>query len=132
MRRRQFTPEQRTARIEGRATQRVAVEEKVGKLRAWRDDRARHARERAAAKRLDAEDQERGIHRVPAALRDLSPTTEVETPELGTFRGIEAPYATRRAMGQRGRPRRPRPPRRRDLPGAMERRIERNRKEWSQ
>jgi len=120
------TPEL-SERAKARAARRQAREERTGALRAWREKAAQAAKERVAKRRKELLDQPRGVDRVPARYRDLAPTVEEETPELGVYRGYEAAYADRRRAGQRGHQR---PARRRELPGAIDRRVERNRKAW--
>ena len=126
--RRKFTDEEREQRIEHRRAARQAQDDKVEGQRHWFQKRANKAVKRwkkGRKKQLAMTD--RGVHRVPESMRDLYATFEVETPELGEYRGVQAPYANRRRMGQRGHQRQTR---RRELPGAMARRMERNRKSW--
>ena len=128
-------------RADRRALAREQARAKVQVLRDWHQARADAAEKRRQARHDDAklkqavEDLSRGVHRVPTRLQGLTVT---ETPYLVSKRGrrLAQPedlhpsgnYATRRARGQRGHVR---PPRRRDLPGAVARRIERNRKQWA-
>jgi hypothetical protein len=143
MNRRRPDPVQRQQRIDRRATAREQARAKVQNLRDWHQaridaaEKRRKARLKAKAKKA-GDDRSRGVNRVPAHLQGLAPT---EGRHLYGKRDIEQKrplaqpedlhpagnYATRRARGQRGHQR---PPRRRDLPKAVERRLERNRKAW--
>lgn len=128
-----------SSRARGRAARRQAITDRVADLRAWREDRI-HAAEKARVERRDAAakaheeavaagQKPRGVDRVPEARRDNPDRlVYVETPSVGIYRGVAANYADRRAMGQRGKPRKPR---RRELAGAVERRLERARQEWT-
>lgn len=135
-------------RADRRAMAREQARAKVQNLRDWHQARIDAAEKRRQARHDNAkakqavEDLARGVTRVPKHLQGLSVT---ETPYTVSRvrqdgrggRVLAQPedlhpagnYATRRARGQRGHER---GPRRRDLPVAMARRIERNRKQWSQ
>lgn len=143
--RRKLTPEQAADRVDRRKAAREAALAKVAEIRAWRDGRRAAADERAADRRRERKrairqalqdgEQPRGVDRVPEAQRDLYVTVEpYRLGKRGTVladpqdRHPAGNYATRRARGQRGKPRRPR---RRELPGAVERRLERRRQEWA-
>lgn len=127
-------PEQREARRERRALGRTVIAEKRDELRQWRQARADQATKRAKQLRKDRQEASRGVDRVPAHLRGLSVTVE---PHLVGKHGTKLArpedlhpagnHATRRARGQRGHQRKPR---RRELPGAEQRRLERRRKAW--
>lgn len=129
-----LTKDQADARRERRAAKREARQARAREFRSWFRDRANAGKERAAIRaRKDrkASSGLRGVDRVPAALTGWAPTVERvgDPPVLGTYRGKSANYATRRAMGQRGHAQRTR---RRDMPGATARRIERNQKAWAE
>ena len=146
MNRRRPDPAQRQQRADRRATAREQARAKVQNLRDWHQARIEAAEKRRQARHDDAkakqavEDLSRGVHRVPAHLRGLTGTegrhlygkrdTEQKRP-LAQPEDLHPAgnYATRRARGQRGHQR---PPRRRDLPKAVTRRLERKRKEWQQ
>lgn len=130
-----LTSIEREARRDARRAAREAAAEKVTLLKEWREARRTRAfkatREAIEARRS----QPRGIDRVPARLHGLAVTTEPYTQgKRGTELAQPADldprgnYATRRARGERGKPRRLR---RREMPGATARRIERNQKAWS-
>ena len=129
------TTVEREARVIQRATLCAAATEKVEALREWRQARARAALEKAREAAAARNALPRGVDRVPDRLKGLSVTVE---PHLVGKRGTELAqpedfdpagnYRQRRLRGERGKPRRPR---RRELPGAEARRIERNRKAWS-
>ena len=122
---------QREDRIERRLTLRETASAKVDQLREWRQARAslaqKRARERAAELR---DDQSRGVHRVPAGLTDGNPLQR---------RPITRPAPVADETKQDGTKRTPRypsqpsyrRPRRRDMPGAIERRLVRAQKEWA-
>lgn len=100
---------------------------KVEALREWREERRLAAAKRAEDRRRERDARPRGVDRVPARLRvDQAPPDFVPS-ELGTYRGVEANYTQRRAMGQRGHQRRRRV---REMPGAEWRRLERAHKGW--
>lgn len=135
----QMTPTEREARIERRRTAREAAAAKVDEFRQWRLKRAEAAQIRIAQRDADLRKSRRRktgfpVGGVPTVERyDPKPRPDGTLPQvdstLGTSiiggRRITASYAERRARGARGRPRKPR---RRELPGAEARRIERNRK----
>lgn len=144
---RRLTGPQKVARRERRAGVREAASEKVAALRAWREDRAKAAKDRAVQRAADTLRTNRGVDRVPAGLRGLSVTVKPHRygkrpgvtgkavridSTLGAYRvgrtRHRASHDDRRAMGQRGKPRRVRL---REMPGAEARRIERNHKAWS-
>lgn len=134
----QMSPEQREARIEHRATVRNAIAEKRDKLRQWRQARIAQAEKLAEAKRKGRQVGSRGVDRVPAHLHGAEITVE---PHMFGKRDVDrvrplaqlddlhpsGNHAERRAAGQRGHQRKPRT---RELPGAVERRLERKRKAW--
>lgn len=126
MSRRPLTSEQIVERVLRRETARKLAAEKVATMRDWFKARAE-----AAEKRKTEARKARAQRKPKPYVEQLHPTVEVETPELGTSliggRQVTAPYRDRRAMGARGHGRKPR---RRELPGAVARRLERNRKEW--
>lgn len=131
-------------RADRRALAREQARAKVQNLRDWHAarheaaEKRRQARHEAAKLKQAVEDTSRGVHRVPAHLRGLTGTegrhlygkrdTERARP-LAQPEDLHPSgnHETRRARGQRGKQR---PPRRRDLPGAVARRLERNRKAW--
>lgn len=131
-------------RADRRALAREQARAKVQNLRDWHQSRIdaaekrRQARHEKAKAKQAVEDLTRGVHRVPAHLRGLTGTegrhlygkrdTERKHP-LAQPEDLHPSgnYETRRARGQRGKQR---PPRRRELPGAVARRVERNRKAW--
>lgn len=133
------------SRADRRATAREQAKAKVQNLRDWHQARAeaaekrRQARRDAAKAKQAVEDLSRGVYRVPAHLRGLTGTegrhlygkrdTEQQRP-LAQPEDLHpmGNYETRRARGQRGHQR---APRRRELPGAIARRVERNRKQWA-
>lgn len=125
-------------------------------LRGWRQKCADAAKKRAMKQRREARKaarkaakagvRPRGVDRVPDRLKGLSVTVKQHevskagnpiTYETGVWnlpgghRYYGSNYAERRRLGQRGRWSKSRPPRRRDLPGAVDRRIKRNQKEWA-
>jgi hypothetical protein len=129
-----MTPAQRETRRERRAVARTIATEKRDAFRQWRQARADLATKRAQQRRKELLAEPRGLDRVPARLRGLSVTVErLLVGKRGTL--LAQPedlhpsgnHAERRARGQRGHQRKPR---RRELPGAVERRLERRRKAW--
>lgn len=123
-----------------------AARELAEQLSEWRRSRAAEAKKRAKERALELRRQPRGVDRVPAHLTGLEITVEPHEvgkhgtridSSLGVWnlpggrRYYGSNYAERRRFGQRGRWSKSRPPRRRDMPGAQARRIERNRKAWS-
>lgn len=129
------TTVEREARVTQRATLRAAAAEKVGALREWREARAQAALEKSREAAAARNALPRGVDRVPERLRGLAVTVEPYTVgKHGTV--LDQPedfdpagnYRQRRLRGERGKPRRLR---RREMPGAEARRIERNRKAWS-
>lgn len=150
MSRRKFTPDEKIDRQARRMLERAERVAKVERQRDWIQARATAARERLAERRKARRGKgapSRGVDRVPERLRNLYPTSEpyIASPDerrraskrpagpdeidptLGEYLGARAPYRVRRAWGQRGHQR---PRRRRELPGATQRRLERRRKEW--
>lgn len=133
----------KAARLESRAAAREAASAKVTELREWRQQRADAARKRAKAEReARLRVADRGVNRVPEQYQDLYVTVERHEvgkregaapidSTLGVWNGPRGPYVAnhdqRRRAGQRRKGRRPR---RREMPGAVARRIERNRKAW--
>lgn len=133
------------SRADRRALAREQAKAKVQVLRDWHQARIEAAEKRRQARHDDVkakqavEDLTRGVHRVPARLQGLTVTegrhlygkrdTKQQRP-LAQPEDLHpmGNYETRRARGHRGHGRKPR---RRELPGAMARRIERNRKQWS-
>ena len=153
--RRKLTPEQREARLERRAQARRQEQERVQELRDWHEAgpaRAEQRRKKAAeavkAAIAKARRQKkkvpvapsRGVDRVPERLK-MGAAFTVETHLYGKRdpaqeRPLVQPaeyagsnYRERRAQGVRGKPRKLR---RRELPGAEARRLERNRRSWIQ
>lgn len=148
MNRRRLDPVQRQQRTDRRTDRRAAAREqaraKVQNLRDWHQarieaaEKRRNARLKAKAEKTPA-DRSSGVNRVPAHLRGLAPTEgrhlygKRDTEQMRPLAQPEdlhpsGNYATRRARGQRGHQR---PPRRRDMPGAVVRRIARNKAEWN-
>lgn len=133
------------SRADRRATAREQAKAKVQNLRDWHQARAEAAEKRRKARHDEAkakqavEDLSRGVNRVPVHLRGLTGTegrhlygkrdTEQKRP-LAQPEDLHpmGNYETRRLRGHRGHARKPR---RRELPGAMARRVERNRKKWA-
>lgn len=119
-----------TERARRRLAARAARAVKVASIRKWHEDRLALAELRAVGRAAAESTRETGADRVPARLHfertEFHPTL---VPELGTYRGVSAPYRDRRAMGQRGHAPKTR---RRDLPGAVARRVERNRLAWAE
>lgn len=132
----QLTVLEREERVTRRAKARAAASAKVEALREWRQARADAAAKRAAeAAQKRRDQQQRGVDRVPDRLLGLEVTVEpYAVGKRGTV--LAQPddlnpmgnYADRRARGVRGKKRKPR---RRELPGAVHRRVERNRKAWA-
>lgn len=127
-----LTHAERHDRVERRRTLRATTAEKVEALRDWRQARAEVAKKRAADAAAARRSRPRGVDRVPARLHGLTVTPEPHLVGKRCTRLAQpedlAPagnYETRRARGQRGHQR---PPRRRFMPGAEARRLERNRK----
>lgn len=140
MSRRTLTELEREARVERRRSLREAAAVKVQSLREWREAQSKASLERAREKAIERNTQWRGVDRAPARLRGLAVTVEPhETSKrgrpidstLGTYRDHEGNHAQRRAWGQRSEYFKPGKRRRRDMPGAEARRIQRNRKAWS-
>lgn len=125
---RQCRRDRRAATKRRREAARSFASKRVEDLRSWRDGRRRAAEKRTEQQRMARDTRPRGIDRVPDGLRVHLAEPDLVPSKLGTYRGVEANYADRRAMGQRGHQR---PPRRRELPGAEARRVERSRKAWS-
>lgn len=134
--RRRMTPQERQDRAQARAAAKAEQEVTREERRAWLSRRANQAKVAAQYARKLRLSEPRGVDRVPERLRVTHelPGLVVEskhgTPivsELGTYLGRSANYRTRRAMGQRGHRRRPR---RRELQGAVNRRLIRRQKEW--
>lgn len=126
--RRKLTDEQKAHRLVRRNLIREGVILARAELTAWLEDRSRAAKRSAQLARQERNLQPRGADRVPEHLQQIDEdrTVEVDYPEIGEYRGLKAPYAVRRARGQRGKGRRPR---RRELPGAVDRRIAKNKAE---
>lgn len=129
-----LTEEQRTERRALRSLRRSKVETAREDLKTWRREAAAKAHKRNEKWRKKFMGRkDRGVHRVPKKLRNLAGAYEVEQGELGTYKGYQANYADRRRAGQRGHTLRREldPKRKRFLPGAQARRVERNRQAWS-
>lgn len=134
-----MTPEQRAERTERRALLRANAVAKVDELRQWRQARIEQAEKRAKetrkAQRKSRLTESRGVDRVPARLRGFAITEDLHLVGKRRDTPLAHPddlhpsgnYASRRAQGQRGHQR---SPRRRQLPGAVARRLERRRKAW--
>lgn len=138
-----LTPEEREQRIERRAT--IRQTSKVELLREWHqsrstlaEKRAEKAKKKAAkkhAKLAEAGATPRGVDRVPAHLAG-NPLQRAPRPS-GAQVGVQP--LERDPKKQYGDERHPirlasapkRPRRRRDLPGAVARRLERRQKEWA-
>jgi len=122
-----LTTEEKAAKATAKADARRLQEERREGLRAWFQERKVQAQKRAKARRDAEPEVSRGVDRVPPALKYLARTKalpEPIVPELGTStlpdgRKVQGPYAARRAAGARGKPR---PLRRREMPGAVARR----------
>lgn len=141
--RRRLTVEEKAARLEKREAARTAHETRVGEQRAWLESRADEAKKRVAkAKWLRARRLKKAAKKAPKQPQVTILKHErsrdrghrggsVIDSTLGTsiIRGgpVTANHSTRRSMGARGKPRQLR---RRELPGAEQRRLERARKAW--
>lgn len=146
-----LTPAKRSERSLLRIGAAQAAAEKVIALRTWRQGRAAAAKKAREQEKAERTYQNRGVDRVPEHLDAGNPLqrapyndafddegspvgvrpylvskrrTELAQPDDLDPRGN---YRTRRLHGERGKPRRVR---RRELPGAVERRLERRRQEW--
>lgn len=130
-------------RRERRAAARQAAADKVTELQAWFTARAEASNKAARKRAAELRSRPRGVDRVPDSggpfyttwephlvgkTRDGVPGFPIDS-TVGTSyvggRKVVGPYAERRARGARGHARKPR---RREMPGAIERRIERNKK----
>jgi len=145
MSRRKLTDEEKAARLERRAAARAAAQDKLVEQHTWWQDRAR-----AARRRYDKAMARRAKARAKAAKKDRSPKVTVTpyaeaykqtTAKLGEAvvhgRRVTGNHEYRRAVGQRSHYGRdvlgtPGPkPRRRDMPGAVAKRIARNKGRWA-
>lgn len=97
--------------------------------RAWLEEGARQAgkrKELAQQRREEIRDAKEEGNSEPKQSRDLEESPTGVSVVAG--RTVTGNYQDRRARGARGKQR---PLRRREMPGAIERRIERNRKGWA-
>lgn len=141
MKKTQPTPTRASRNAERRALRDTMRAYFDGRLRAAEKRRKARAKlaEKAAKRNARKGLTPRGVDRVPESIR-TAPTRTILPHQIGKVRnGIEPSpiyaednprgnYRDRRAQGQRGKPRRTR---RRDMPGAVERRLERRRGEWA-
>lgn len=136
-----LTLSEREERIERRRTARERAAGKVELLREWhlarsakaekRQEKAKKKAANAHAKQLWEGKQPRGVDRVPGHLTAGNPLQRAPRP-----REVEVIVDETRQQYGDGTPgprptRQPRTPRRRFMPGAEARRIERNQKAWS-
>ena len=122
---RKLTPEQRQERLTRREKARHVAAEKVTVLREWHQARVAAAEKRAENRRQARQDQKpvEGGPTVEPYLQSKHGTKLAQPEDLHPAGN----HAMRRARGQRGHTRKPR---RRELPGSVERRIQRRQKEW--
>lgn len=131
------TEAQRSALIERRAARKQAAADLADNLRDWRQKKAQKALKSAVKRAKKLRKQPRGVDRVPAHLQGLSVTVEPVLVGKRSATPLAQPedlhpagnHAARRARGKRDKQR---PLRTRELPGAVARRVERNRKMWEQ
>lgn len=128
MSKRTLTTAERDERVARRATLREAAAAKIESLREWRDARSAIALKRERERVAELNELPRGIDRVPAHLTDGNPLQRRPRPTQIDAADVTVQYGDQRPS--RFPSKRPRPRRRRDLPGATARRLERNRKAW--
>lgn len=136
--RRKLTDTERAARVERRAAARLIAATRADENRSWHEKRKALAEVARARLR-----RRRAKERAKAEKRDRSPKVTVLPHEVSKHgnridstlgaavfgvRKVTGNHEYRRAVGQRGHVR---PPRRRELPAAMARRLERARQEWT-
>lgn len=114
------TTRQRTARVKRRTKARDEAAATLELLREWHTSRQQSAAKRAAvAEKAHRKNTDRGIYRVPEHLLGLH--QEIEPYKVSKHGNpIDSTPAPRRPGGSR------RTPRRRDLPGAVARRVARH------
>lgn len=133
-----LTEQEKIERLARREDQRTAAADRAEGNRSWHEKRkelaevARAKLRRARAKaRAKAEKHEKAP-KITVLPHTVSKHGTPIDSTLGTavfgMRRVVANHADRRAMGARGKVR---PPRRRELPAAEARRLERNRKAWA-
>lgn len=127
-----LTRPERRERVEARRSLREAAAAKADALRDWRQARAEKAQKAAQERAAELRRRPRGVDRVPTRLQGLDVTVKPHTVGKRGTRLAQPEdlhpsgnYETRRARGHRGHQR---PTRRRNMPAAVERRLERNRK----